>query len=263
MNNLYVYLPCYNEAGNIEGLAEEWLSERETLMREGYQLHITCVDDKSTDDTLDILERLTHAHQEVKVIPHRVNQNLGGVLDTSVTDFLKIAGEDDLFCFMDADNTHKPTFVHTMLENLREVPSRSACVIASRYQPGSRVKGLAKSREWFSDMARLYYTVVLHVPHVRDYTCGYRLYTQPALAHAREQYGDKLIENRSFACMMELLYKLHCSGCQFAEVPFCLYYGDKEGKSKMNLGKTIHDSLITTLKLRFSGRKRNDPNPTK
>ena len=51
--------------------------------------------------------------------------------------------------------------------------------------------------------------------------------------------------------MMELLYKLYKSGATFDEVPFSLYYDDKEGASKMRILKTIKDSFITALKLRF------------
>ena len=29
METLYAYLPCYNEAGNIQALIEAWLNEKE------------------------------------------------------------------------------------------------------------------------------------------------------------------------------------------------------------------------------------------
>ena len=125
--------------------------------------------------------------------------------------------------------------------------------LASRYQPGARVQGLQASRKLFSDGARLYYTLVLHVPGVKDYTCGYRVYTRPALQAGVARYGQALVEKKSFACMMELLYKLYRCGCTFAEVPFTLYYDSKEGESKMNLGKTIRDSFLTALRLRVRG----------
>lgn len=252
MNKLHVYLPCYNEAGNIRSLTEAWLDEGGALAEKGYRLRITGVDDKSTDGTLDILRELAERYPEVSVIAHPVNRNLGGVLTTSVRDFLEVSGENDLMCFMDADNTHKPRFVHSMLEKLSGIGRPAACVIASRYQPGAGVQGLTRDREWFSSMAKLYYSAVLHVPNVRDYTCGYRLYTRQALGRALEKYGERLIERQSFACMMELLYKLHKSGCRFGEVPFQLYYDDKEGESKMRVAKTIRDSLLTALELRFS-----------
>lgn len=31
MPTLFVYLPCYNEAGNLRRLTEEWLAEAEAL----------------------------------------------------------------------------------------------------------------------------------------------------------------------------------------------------------------------------------------
>jgi len=254
MTELRVYLPCYNEAGNIRRLTEEWLAEEAALRQEGYGLHITGVDDKSTDETLPILRALAAEHPQVSVIAHPENKNLGGVLMTSIRDFLAVSGEGDLMCFMDADDTHKPRYIHAMLEKYAAAEREQVCVIASRYQPGSGVQGLARGREWFSDMAKLYYSLVLHVPGVKDYTCGYRLYDRAALAAGREKYGEALVERRSFACMMELLYKFHKSGCRFAEVPFHLYYDDKEGQSKMKIGKTIRDSLLTALELRFSTR---------
>lgn len=192
MPTLFVYLPCYNEAGNLRRLTEEWLAEAEALARTGYQLTVIPVDDRSTDDTLAIARQLAQEQARVRVI-------------------------------------------------------------ASRYQPGARVQGLQASRKLFSDGARLYYTLVLHVPGVKDYTCGYRVYTRPALQAGVARYGQALVEKKSFACMMELLYKLYRCGCTFAEVPFTLYYDSKEGESKMNLGKTIRDSFLTALRLRVRG----------
>ena len=58
MPTLFVYLPCYNEAGNLRRLTEEWLAEAEALARTGYQLAVIPVDDRSTDDTLAIARQL-------------------------------------------------------------------------------------------------------------------------------------------------------------------------------------------------------------
>ena len=171
MPTLFVYLPCYNEAGNLRRLTEEWLAEAEALARTGYQLTVIPVDDRSTDDTLAIARQLAQEQARVRVIAHAVNQNLGGVVKTAIGDFLQVSQSGDLMCLMDGDDTHKPRFIHGMLA---KITREKQCVIASRYQPGARVQGLQASRKLFSDGARLYYTLVLHVPGVKDYTCGYR-----------------------------------------------------------------------------------------
>ncbi len=248
MNTLYAYLPCYNESGNIKALIEAWITEKDALSERGYKLQILPVDDKSTDHTLQILREMESAHPEVHVIAHTVNQNLGGVLKTSIRDFLHRAEPESLFCFMDGDNTHKPSFVHDMIRKQKE---GFDCVIASRYQPGAKILGVPSNRLFLSDGAKWYYSAVLHVPNVRDYTCGYRLYTYAILRQAYRKYQKNLVTMHSFSCMMELLYKLYRSGCRFAEVPFTLYYDNKVGTSKMRILKTVKDSLFVALKLRL------------
>jgi len=247
MFKLKVYLPCYNEEGNIVPLVEEWLAEQEPLLTAGYQLEIIPIDDKSRDNTLTLIRELESQHPQVRAIAHSENKNLGGGLNTALEDFLSTSSEGDLMCVMDGDNTHKPKFIHAMLEKA----SHADCVIASRYQNGAEVFGVPASRRFLSDGAKIYYTLVLGVPNVRDYTCGYRVYRYQALKNAREQYGDNLVTMRTFSCMMELLYKLHRSGARFDEVPFSLYYDDKAGESKMRVVRTIKDSFLTALQLRL------------
>ena len=115
MPTLFVYLPCYNEAGNLRRLTEEWLAEAEALARTGYQLAVIPVDDRSTDDTLAIARQLAQEQARVRVIAHAVNQNLGGVVKTAIGDFLQVSQSGDLMCLMDGDDTHKPRFIHGML----------------------------------------------------------------------------------------------------------------------------------------------------
>ena len=247
MSKIRVYLPCYNEAGNIVALVEEWLAEREKLTLDGYDLEIVTIDDKSRDNTLALMRELEAKYDCVRVIAHAENKNLGGGLNTAIADFLATSSSGDLMCVMDGDNTQKPRFIHSMIEKTKYAD----CVIASRYQKGAEVNGVPFARELLSDGARLYYTLVLGVPRVRDYTCGYRVYKFDAIKKGVQKYGDKLVEMKTFSCMMELLYKLYKSGATFDEVPFSLYYDDKEGASKMRILKTIKDRFITALKLRF------------
>ena len=144
MPTLFVYLPCYNEAGNLRRLTEEWLAEAEALARTGYQLTVIPVDDRSTDDTLAIARQLAQEQARVRVIAHAVNQNLGGVVKTAIGDFLQVSQSGDLMCLMDGDDTHKPRFIHGMLA---KITREKQCVIASRYQlgPGSRGSRPAES----------------------------------------------------------------------------------------------------------------------
>ena len=247
MNRLITFLPCYNEEENIGPLARAWQVEAPALEAEGFALRLYAIDDKSSDGTLSVLRALEAELGSFAVIAHEHNRGLGGALDTAVSRFLAEAGPGDYMAFMDGDNTHRPEFLHRLLQKAQV---GAGCVIASRYRKGAEVRGLPRRRRLLSGAARFFYGLVLHVPGVRDYTCGFRLYAYGCLKAAREKYGRRLITQRSFSCMMELLYKLYRTGCRFDEAPFVLYYGDKKGASKMRALKTAWDSVVCALSLR-------------
>lgn len=251
MNDIYVMLPCYNESQDITDLLLEWKKMEERLAKEyDYNLKVYGIDDGSKDDTREIITNLSNKYDNIHLIAHEVNKGLGGVLDTAFRFFNDNKKSDkDLCLLMDGDNSHRPEYVFSMIEKIQQ--DDLGCVIASRYCSVSNVVGLSKVRHFLSDGAKIFYTMFLNVPNVKDYTCGYRLYTSDALGKLYEVYGDKTIENSSFACMMEALYKLHKVGVKFGEVPFELRYDMKLGDSKMNVLRTTKNSILTTIKLRF------------
>jgi dolichol-phosphate mannosyltransferase len=183
----------------------------------------------------------------VELIAHEINKNLCGGLNTSIEYFLKNGKDGDLMCLMDGDATHSPKYIHNMIKKLN---TGKDCIIASRYCKESNVVGVAAHREFMSDMAKLYYSMVLKVPNVKDYTCGYRLYTWNSVQRMVNRFGKDPIKEKSFACMMEFLYKLYLTGTTFDEVGFELRYDKKQGESKMKVFTTMRKSLSTAWKLR-------------
>lgn len=254
MNKVYAMLPCYNETENIDPLVRKWLDQKEPLNKLGYLLSVRCIDDKSKDNTKEVIGNLCREFPEdVRLIAHEVNKGLGGALSTAFDAFLAEGKEGDVCVLMDGDNTHDPLYVTGMLE---KIASGYDCVIASRYCAKSKTRGVSGIRQFMSWGAKQFYTMILQVANVKDYTCGYRAYTYCLIDRAKEKYGDKLVEKRSFACMMEVLYKLYMVGANFAEVPFELRYDIKLGESKMRVLKTVKESMSTAVSLRRKLGKR-------
>lgn len=248
MKIIQVYLPCYNESPNIIPLTEKWFALENDFRKIGYELHVCCIDDKSTDDTAEKIKSLTKRFPNCELVQHEHNKGLGGVLNTAFGLFLDTCAQGDLCVLMDGDNSHEPIYSLSMLSKIDE---GADVVIASRYQAGADVKGLSGDRKVMSNGAGIFYKVLLNVKNVRDYTCGYRMYTYSILKKARETYGPDIAERRTFACMMEVLYKLAKIGAKFDEVPFVLRYDHKQGDSKMSVFKTAKDSVLTAFSLRF------------
>lgn len=249
MKTLFVLLPCYNEQLNIEGLIKNWNCQAAKLEAREYSLKIVCVNDGSRDQTKNVIVNLAKEFSNVALLNHEKNQGLGKALASGLKYFYKEASSRDVALVMDADNTHSPEYVFPMLDKLERGID---CVIASRYEKGAAVQGVPAHRLFLSDGAKVYYSLVLGIPGVKDYTCGYRVYSKSIVDRAFRKYGENLITQNGFACMMELLYKLHRLDAAFAEVPFELRYDYKLGTSKMKLLKTITDSLYVALNLRIT-----------
>ena len=249
MKTLYAILPCYNEEKNIGKLIDEWNKQKQKLKKQDIDLKVIAIDDKSTDNTKNKILDKKNEYNNVDIIIHDENKGLRGGINTAIEYFNGNARKEDLLVLMDGDNTHNPKYIHEMIKLIEE---GNNCVIASRYREGSSIKGLAKSREKMSDFAKIYYTAVLHIPNVKDYTCGYRLYTYDIIDKLLKKYGENPIKEKSFACMMELLYKVYLVGGKFDEVGFELRYDQKQGASKMKVAKTAIRSITTALKLRLN-----------
>ena len=247
---LYVILPCYNEQDNIESLIENWLALSVDLAKRGYALRICPIDDGSRDHTREIIARLARGESRITPLIHPTNLGLGAGLRTGLKHFLNNGAQNDLAVLMDADNTHDPNYVFSMLDAIKS--GQTDVVIASRYVATSKVVGVPKIRLFMSDGARLFYTLLLGVRGVKDYTCGYRLYSHAIVQRGYAAYGDALVTESSFACMMELLYKLSRVGARFREVPFTLRYDQKGGESKMRVLKTMQRSIRMAFRLRLS-----------
>jgi dolichol-phosphate mannosyltransferase len=224
-------LPAYNEAASIKDLIERIGA----VMSESDQKYsILVVDDGSRDGTAKAAGTMRPAYP-VTVVSNKKNMGLGCTISRGLKAASAHARADEVIVTMDADLTQDPMYVPAMLARYR---AGADVVIASRFQPGSRVVGLSGFRRFMTLGARTIMELFLHADGVRDYSCGYRLYAAPVLREAYRTHGDDLVCQRGFACMVEILGRLRKSAC-FAEVPFVLHYEEKRTASAMNVKRTV------------------------
>jgi dolichol-phosphate mannosyltransferase len=158
------------------------------------------------------------------------------------------SGPNDIVITMDADATHNPGLI---LRLLRMIVEGHDVVIASRFQKGARVIGLAWHRKMLSFVASIIFRITYPIKGVKDYTCGYRAFRSNVLKNAMDEYGDKFVDQDGFQCLVDILLKLRRSQLLFGETPFILRYDQKGGMSKMNVGRTIKNTLILIVKRFF------------
>jgi dolichol-phosphate mannosyltransferase len=173
---------------------------------------------------------------------------LGAAITTCLTRGVEGLNADDIVVAMDADNTHPPQLITRMVPMIREGHD---VVIASRYQPGGRVVGLAWHREMLSWGARLMMQTLLPIRGCRDYTCGYRAYRAGVIQEALRKHHGQLVQEQGFACMADLILMLARDGAIIGEVPLLLRYDFKRGASKMRVMRTVRQTLRMVWRHRF------------
>jgi len=243
-------LPAYNEAENLPALLANLEGVFARLARLGHERQYVIVDDGSKDATPEVL-RVHQQQLPIDVITHNPNQGLGPTIRDGLRRASELAADNDIVLSMDADNTHPAGLIHQMVQMILE---GNDVVIASRYRPGARIVGLSLIRRWMSLGARMLFQVIMPIPGVRDYTCGFRAYRASGLKRAFAAYGDTFIEHRGFQCMADILLKLAPFELVMNEAPMVLRYDLKLGESKMRVSSTVANTLKLLLSRRFDRR---------
>jgi dolichol-phosphate mannosyltransferase len=117
------------------------------------------------------------------------------------------AARGDFILTMDADTSHPPAFVADLWAGRDE----AEVVVASRYVPGGRAKGLLW-RRLLSGLLNPFFRRGLSLP-VRDLSSGFRLYRSDLVR------GEDF-EGTDFDILPEILVRLYAAGWRVREVPF-------------------------------------------
>jgi dolichol-phosphate mannosyltransferase len=239
----HIVLPAYNEAASLPSLlrrlAEVALTE---------QLTAWVVDDGSSDGTAEVAIAGVPG-LDVRLVTHAVNLGLGQAVQSGLRAVLAEAGEEDVVVVMDADDTHDPSLIR-QLES--EIAAGADVVICSRFVAGGDDATAPALRRLLSRGAAVLFRRVLRVEGVRDFTSGFRAYRVSLLTRAADHWGERLIEERGFACMVELLLKLrHCRPV-VTEVPLTLRYDRKRGPSKIRIARTVGQYVKLLVRDRLS-----------
>ncbi|MGA8029936.1 MAG: glycosyltransferase [Bryobacteraceae bacterium] len=225
---LLILIPTYNEAENVEPLFEG-------IRSLGLQATLLFVNDRSTDGTDEILQRIAGQHSWVQVLQRDSKQGIGSA---------HLAGIDwayqrgyRLLLTMDADFTHSPASIPAFLDKA------DACdvVIASRFLEEDSLPGWNLSRRFLTHLGHVMTRLLLRMP--LDATGAFRLYR---LDRIPRRLFD-LVGSRGYSFFFESLFILWFNGASIIEIPIVLS-ARIQGHSKMVVTDAIQ-SLRFLLRL--------------
>jgi dolichol-phosphate mannosyltransferase len=224
-----ILVPTYNERENLPVLVEGVLAHDGT--------RILVLDDGSPDGTGAIADDLARAYPGRLDVMHRTG--VRGLGRSYLDGFRTAIGSDaDLVCQMDADLSHDPKF----LPSLMAATATADLVIGSRYVPGGRVENWPLHRVMLSGFANTYIRTVTGL-RPTDCTSGYRCRRREALA----RIPLDAIASDGYSFLVEVAFHAAAAGLTIAESPI-VFVERRLGASKLSSGVLI-ESLKTPWRL--------------
>jgi dolichol-phosphate mannosyltransferase len=213
-----VVVPTYNEADNIAAFTQALFDLNVP------DLNVLVVDDESPDGTGKIADELAAQNDCLHVL-HRTG--LRGLGRAYVDGFRWALDRGcDRIIQMDADFSHSPDYIPTMLEKSNEYD----VIVGSRYVPGGgHDEHWEAGRVFLSAWANFYARLILRMK-VHDATAGFKCWTR----HALETIQLERVKSNGYVFQVEMAYLCQRHKLRVLELP--IYFEDRRiGQSKMSI----------------------------
>jgi len=141
---------------------------------------------------------------------------------------------------MDADMSHDPKYIPSMLEELKNAD----LVLGSRRVGGAKEIGRSLIRKIVTHFANLYIRLMLGLK-VKDCNSGFRCFKRKVL----EAINLEKLESKGPAIVQEVLFKAHLKGFKIKEIPIT-FVNRTKGSSKLGIPQ-LAAGYFMVLKLKM------------
>jgi dolichol-phosphate mannosyltransferase len=218
--HVWVVIPTYNEAANIEGIVRATTAELERIAPDAHRILI--VDDNSPDGTGRIADELAVELPHVEVLHRPAKTGLGHAYLAGFARALE--GGAEFVIEMDADFSHDPRYLESLLEAARDAD----LVLGSRYVEGGGIEDWGLLRRLISHAGCEYARAILGV-QIHDLTGGFKCIRREVL----EGIHLETVRAEGYVFQIEVTYRAVLAGFRVREVP--IVFRDRSvGSSKMS-----------------------------
>jgi len=233
MEKALVIIPTFNEAENIKKVVEASIREK--------KFDVLVVDDSSPDGTATIVKEIIESNPNKIFL--EVRKKKDGLGRAYIHGFKWAVNKKYDYIFeMDADFSHNPSELKTMLGYLKEGKDM---VIGSRYIKGINVVNWPLGRILLSYLASVYVRLITSMP-IKDPTAGFVGYKREVL----EAIALDKVKFVGYAFQVEMKYKTWRKKFSIIEHPI-IFTNRTLGFSKMD-GRIIWEGLLGVLILRIN-----------
>lgn len=226
---LTVIVPVYNEKHRIGKGIKEILNY---LKKQRYNWELVIIDDGSSDNTVEIAQKMLKGKNNVKLVKNQ-HTGKGGAIRKGVA-----LAKGEWLIFLDID------LATPMKELEKFLPFTKAfdVIIGSRKIKGAQIEVRQPKFREFGGKVFTWLTNTLVTKNISDVTCGFKLFKTNL---AKELFSKSVLVDWSFDA--EILYLAQKANAKIKEVP--VRWRD-DPNTKVNLMKDTLDAFFGLLKIR-------------
>ena len=229
---VWVVLPTYNEADNLEPIAAAILAALPSAT-------LLVVDDDSPDGTGRLADGLAAGDARVRVRHRKLKQGLGRAYLDGFD--VALAGGATVVVQMDADFSHDPAVLPALVAPIED--GSADLVIGSRYTKGGGVVDWGLGRRFVSRGGSLFARMVLGLGQ-NDLTGGFKAWRAETLAAV--PFGG--VHAGGYVFQIEMTFRADRAGARIREVPIT-FRDRRVGQSKMSR-RIVVEALVVVVQLR-------------
>jgi glycosyltransferase involved in cell wall biosynthesis len=217
---IFIIVPVYNEKNR----AVETIRE---ILETDNAIKVIVIDDGSSDNSLDILNKKFKKNFRVIISSHVINLGKGAAMKTGLKIAWKLGGNTVIF--MDADGQHNPKYLPKFIKKLETYPIVFGYRELNKESPWIRRTG-NKFAGWL--------VKILFNMKRKDLLCGF-------LGFRKEIYKKIIWKSVRYGVETEMATKVGRNKIPFFEIKIDTIYMDKYK------GVTIFDAFKILLKIPF------------
>lgn len=206
---LSIVIPAYNEALRIESSVEKVLSWMKNNPR---QTEIIFVVEKSEDDTLQILQRITSNHSFIKIIPATEHRGKGAAVKRGM-----LEAQNELCLMSDVDWSVPTDLIEVFCQSMEASDEPDIC-FGSRKHPDSKIVNPQPCYRRAIGILLNYKLRREGLTESHDTQCGFKMFRKEA---AHRLFSE--LQEEGFPFDIEILLRAKYAGYKIIELPVTWY----------------------------------------
>jgi glycosyltransferase involved in cell wall biosynthesis len=213
---LSIILPCYNEEAILQ-ININTISKYLESKRHKYKWEILIINDGSKDKTGIIANELVKQNDNLRVIHHPTNLNLGRALQTGFQN-----SKGDILVVMDIDLSYSEEHIEAMVDKLIE--TSADIVVASPYMKGGKVTDVPFGRKMMS----------IWVNRFMSFSAQDKYYTFTGMVRAYKASFIRTVnlKTKDYEINPEIMYKAMILRARIVEIPAHLDWTEQNKYAK-------------------------------